>query len=498
MSTEPSTQHPREPREISHSRLNLWLSKLPNHVMPLNMDLAQQVVNEIYHEDSTSESLATLIQQDPALCLKLYLKASRQLKDRDGNIQGLIHLIGLLGTEQIKHVIRDAPKKQAPSDGQKELLSASLFAAVLAYRLLPKKHGTRAERFFLPALLFNAPLWLMWSAAPKLMNHGQQLASKKQKPLKPLCEETLGFSLQALLEKTQLFLPLPDLTLKALAIDYQKNIDIWKKARHLSHENLKEWTQANNHAKKILYSPEVGISMINHYVLAIYLDWNGKHIIRWSKLLANHLGITEDDLHKMVVTIANELHSPKNALHERYTSGRFSPLYRYRQLHKAMPADQPTSNGMVIQHYLNELRTSTKADDCVQLAMEALREGVKAERCIMIKIDKRHLLLPRDEKGDEVLRVDIADCGPMFAKLIKKPTAITIEKAQLPLLRAQLPIPLTRLWQPHPCGLMSLFHDGHPYALVICDHKHWSREHQQYFKAIGKQLVQTLNQCEIR
>lgn len=495
------------------SRLALWLSKLPSHVIPLNTTLAQQIIRELNDEESTAETLAQLIKQEPILCLKLYLKASRQLKQREadteGNIQGLIHLIGLLGTEQIKQVIKDAPKQKSSTEGQQELYSASLFAAELACRLLPGKHGTRSERFFLPSLLFNAPLWLMWTAAPKVMQHGQTQASKRKHALKPLCQKVLGFSLESLLEQTQAFLPLPELTLKALALDFQDNIEFWSKVRQLSYDDVKAWAQEDKAAKHQLYSPEVGLKLINHYVLAIYLDWNGKHIKRWKKLLSNHLALDEDALDDAVIEVASQLHSSQseNNKSSLYLSGRFSPLYRYRQLHKALPADKPSDNSDIIQHYLQQLSQTTQPQHCLQLAMEALSEGVQAEHCIMLKINQRQLTIPlvygfdslKQERLNELLslQLDIADCGAMFTSLLKKPTAIAADKTQLPRLFNQLPVALTRFWQAQPCGLMSLFHREQPYAIVICDHKNWNNERHQHFKRIGKQLSQTLRQCEI-
>jgi len=128
MNAQSKINEPATPRPLSklskNNRLAIWLSKLPKHVMPIDGGLAKLIVNEINDDASTADKLAALIKQEPILCLKLYLKASRQLKERE-NIQGLVHLIGLLGTEQIKHVIGDAPKQKTAPAGQQELYSAS-------------------------------------------------------------------------------------------------------------------------------------------------------------------------------------------------------------------------------------------------------------------------------------------------------------------------------------------------------------------------------------
>lgn len=478
--------------------------------MPLNKTLAQRVLHELKDDDATADSLAELIQKEPALCLKLYLKARRKLNEREGSIQGLVHLIGLLGFNQIEEVVKQAPKQESHSAGQQELFSASLFAAELAATLLPEKHGTRGERFYLPSLLFNAPLWLMWSAAPKIMHHGQSEASEKRKALKPLCEKTLGFSLQSLLNQTQIFLPLPDLSLKALQVDLYNHIDIWHKVRRLNEQEVKDWAESDKELKAILFSPETGLYLINHYVLAIYLDWHGKHIRRWERFLASHLSMEPAVLREKVIDIANHLHEKVDSQYPSYLSGRFSPLYRFRQLHKALPSDKISDNQTVLSHYLTQLRETRQSNHCLQLAMEAFREGMHVEHCIILAIDKQELHIPLsfgltnnsdnkkiDSKKKSPTRFSLAECGALFNKLLHKPTAIQVDNAQVKRLESQLPIALMRLWKPRPCGLMSLFHQGRPYAIVICDHRQWNKDKQSAFKDIGKQLAQTLKNCTI-
>lgn len=503
-------QHQNFSAQVSadNPRLSMWLSKLPNYVLPLNGTMARRVISEINDDNSTAEKLALIIRQDPTLCLKLYLKAKRQLKDKDGNIQGLVHLIGLLGFDQIKQVVRSAPKQKDPSPGQQELLSASLFAADLATRLLPEKHGTRGERFHLPALFFNAPLWLMWAAAPKLMDHGQTRASKHKQKLKPLCEKTLGFSLHSLLEQTQAFLALPKLSLDSLAVDYSKDIEFWLRVRRSTFKDIKSEIKDNKNAKKILYSAEAGINIINHLVLAIYLDWHGKHIQRWTRLLSNHLSLPEDDVKDIIMEVATQLHSPADDdAGDSLLSGRFSPLYRYRQLHKAMPPDLPTGNDTIILQYMDQLSKVTQSNKCFQLALEALSKGVQAEHCLLLKINKEQINIAlsfgfieankESHQLESTLQVNINECGPLINKLMTKPMAISVDGSQLTILKQQLPQALTQLWAPRPCGIMSLFYDNEPYAIVICDHKDWNNEQQVQFKRIGKQLAQSLKQCEI-
>ncbi len=491
-------QKPTPTASGENTRLAMWLSKLPGYTLSLDSHITQKILKEISDPASSTERLAALIEQDPVLCLKLYSKVMRQLKGRESNIQGLIHLIGLLGTQQIKQIIKDSPKDKTAYKGQRELLSASLFAAQLAIRLLPEKHGTRGARFFLPSLLFNAPLWLMWKAAPKLMQQGQVLASEKQQALEALSKKKLGFSLRTLLKSTSQFLSLPELTLKSLAIDLSEHKVFWCKARCINPEQLSEWIQQDKPAKHRLYSPEAGIYLINHYVLAMYLDWNGKHSQRYSTLLARHLNMTEEALHQIIIDVANTIQLPSSI------KGQFTPLYRYRGMHKELSEEQANNTAAIIQQYLLQIGASHDSNTCLQLTLEALTEGIKVEHCMIFKITGERLKVPfsygfvNQGNSQEIasLDIDFKDCGQLLKALLEKPMALSIESAQLPRINQQLPSAITQYWQPRPCGLMSLFHQGKPYAIIACDHHQWNQNKQQQFKTIGKQLLQSLKQCE--
>ncbi|MFT6255489.1 MAG: HD-like signal output (HDOD) protein, partial [Granulosicoccus sp.] len=179
----------------SDSRLSIWLKKLPKNPLPINQTVANEVLSLLRDDNCNSPKLASCIQKDPLLCLKLFHGTEKQLNNKEGDIQHLVHLIGLVGMNKIEHVVNNSRKIASTPDGFMEILSASLFAAHLASTLLNKKHNASSDRFFLPCLFFNAPLWLMWVAAPKTMAHGKILASSKPQSYIALSVKKLGFKL---------------------------------------------------------------------------------------------------------------------------------------------------------------------------------------------------------------------------------------------------------------------------------------------------------------
>ncbi|MBX2810096.1 MAG: HDOD domain-containing protein, partial [Cellvibrionaceae bacterium] len=317
------------PTEVSgKSRLHLWLHKLPQHKLPINAVLARAIKTEINNIDSTSERLAALIQQDPPLTLALFNTAQQRMQAKEGDIQSLAHLISLLGIDQLETLITPIPKALSLPRGQRELFAASLFAAELTKTLLPTKHGTVGERFYLPSLLYQAPLWLMWQTAPKLIGYIQIAASEKQKPLNALCQQKIGFTLPVLFKKVNNYIALPPLTLKALAIDLNEDLKLWATIKQLSPSSASAWFNKHKSEKHRFFAPEMGVYLIHQYVLAVYFDWQGRHIQRWQDLLGLHLGLDQDELQTLVRESAGDLILPK------HLSGSLAPRYRLNGLHR--------------------------------------------------------------------------------------------------------------------------------------------------------------------
>jgi hypothetical protein len=487
--------------EQANSRLSLWLQKLPSHTLAVNHRVARKVLNEIADQNSSSTPIALLLQQDPVLCLKLYLQVKRKLNNKDTRIQGLEHLISLMGTESIKQLINQAPKdsqaKYAVSDSQQELYAASFFAAQLASQLLPKKHGTQGKLFFLPALLLNAPLWLMWVAAPKLMALVKTAKSENNKttnPLEGLFEQKLSFPIHDLLEQTERYLPLPELSLKALTTRLDKDTEFWAKVNYIPMAQLLPWIANDSEAKRRLYAPEIGLYLLNHYALAVYFDKQGKHIKRLGRLAARHLGISEQDFNQDVITIASTLELPQEM------KGRFSPLYRYRGLHKELSDDKVYSNTAILKQYLLKLKQSKVSNNSLQLALEAFMQGAEVQRSMIFVIKENRLILKylAGFTGDALknLNINFNDAGELFVHLLDQPVVIIADKRKLPRIVQQLPTALAQYWEPRPCGIMSLFNHGEPYAIVVCEHNDWSAQRHEHFTIIGKHLLHNLKHCD--
>ncbi len=287
-------------RTSKRPSLALWLKKLPQSPLAIDFHVAKRTRWLLNDDDCSNDKLADAMKQDPVLCLKLFQFTDKRVQKKDGEIQSLMHLISLTGLNLIGDTLQNAKTTEKHPDGLQELLSTSLFAAQLSGELMGEKFRCSKQRFFLPALFFNAPLWLIWSAAPKIMSQGQLLASRRNKSYIHLSEKHLGFSLTELLKHSGKYIHLPHSTQKALAINPKEDIKLWAKLHHYNKKQLSALFSDDKQLLHYFFSIEMGIYLINQYALAIYLDWGGKHRQRYEKLLCRYLKLSRSAFRKQV------------------------------------------------------------------------------------------------------------------------------------------------------------------------------------------------------
>lgn len=485
------------------SRLGLWLNKLPNTSLPINSATANHIARLLDDEHCDSDKLAQRIKQDPILCLKLFHCAKQALAKREGDIQHLVHLIGLIGMNKVEQVISHNPKKNIVPDGFNEILSASIFAAHLSNTLLINKHHGQNDRFFLPTLFFNSPLWLMWIAAPKAMTQGQALASRQQQPYESLCLKKLGFQLSDFQNQVPDVIDLPLLTQQALAIRPTQELRFWARAHHLNDSAFSLWLAQDKLAKQLFYSVEMGIYLLNQYVLAIYLDWNGKHIKRYAHLLSRHLGIEASALHKHMTESALSIRLPT------HLKGVFSPICRIKGLHKEdLPAStQAPSPLSHTQHakkepslnkWLVKMRQSKSVNTAYHTTLLALSQGAKVNHCIIMNVDKESIHTHACYGFDDSSRMhsfyyDQHHTSPLFHQLMQKPSCISITANNMQKAMRNIPADFSQLVDMQSCAFISIFSHGQVQAIIYCDHSQWDEKKHHSFKLISKSLSKALD-----
>ena len=476
----------------SHVRLAIWLNKLPQNPLPIDTTIARQVLRLLSDDDCDCPQLARLIKQDPALCLKLFHCADEAMRDRDGDIQHIAHLISLMGFGRLESIIRQCQYTQRRQQGLQEIYGASLLAAHLASELLSIRHGAANERFFIPTLLFNAPLWLMWASAPKTMIQGQHKVSKEQRAIIRTGRKMLGFELPELFKKARSFVHLPKITQKALAIDINDNRQFWATANHLGDTKLEQWLKEDKQAKQRFYSVETGIYLLNQYTLAIYLDWNGKHIRRYTRLLCRHLKMDEQEFGATILDLAMHMPLPH------YLKGQLSPIQRLRGLHREEHQGNNSQNSS-IEAWLKKIRACDSVDSALQQTLEALAKGVGVEHCIIMEVDDQEIHTQSQygyaqESPISSFHQQRGNLKNLFSQLIQQPACVAIQNKDLDKAAKKMPAQFAQYCELKPCGFLSVFHEDKPKALIYCDRSQWDTKTHKDFKTVGKHLSKKLKE----
>ncbi len=489
----------------SDARLEIWLKKLPKNPLPINLTIANQISRLLLENDCDSTKLAKLIRQDPILCLKLFSFTENVLKEREGEIQHIVHMIGLIGLNKIEHIINNSRKyhNQRLNEGFHEILSASFFASHISPLILKRYEGNH-DRFFLPTLFFNSPLWFMWIAAPKTMEHSQRLASRKQQSYVALSVKKLGFKLPDLLSQAHKFVHLPDTTHKALAINPTKDKHFWAKVHRLSDEKLKQWFTHDKQAREHFHSIEMGIYLVNQYAIAVYLDWNGKYIQRYQDLLSRYLHIEKEEFQQLVFALTENIDCPiqyKKTL---------SPLYRLKGLHKEpveidhkknipSPSSDKHTTQKTLAQWCEIIHKSKNVKNAIDNTLAAMTQGIGAEHCIILEMDEEDIHTEacygfKQESSINRFHYDWKKNNNIFKKLSEKPACLKLSNGDISKASKSFPQEFTAYCDLQPCALLSIFDHKKPKAIIYCDHKDWNNEKHLLFKQVGKTLSKTLQQ----
>ncbi len=503
-----------EPSNNAH--LTAWMRELENRPRSLNPHISNEVAHLLHEDDCTSDKLAKLIKQDPVLCLQLFEYAEQMLKGREGEVQHIVHLVSLIGLNAVEHQVRESSKNPALNKqaGFQEIIAASIFAAHISASLLTDRHHANSERFFMSALLFNAPFWLMWGTSPKIMSRCQVLASRLQQRYPALSIKKLGFSIPDLLSQSGSFIHLPVMTQKALMINPQKNIHLWAKALRYDDRALAQWFREDKTSRMFFNSVEMGIYLINQYVLAIYFDFNGKHIRRYSQLLGLHLRIDTDQLKEQCLNLASSVSLP-NSIPQSAT-----PLYRMRQLHRQPPEDQQkkpsskTNNAAVsntqskplkdaesstlpINQYIRDIRSSHSIESAFNATLLACSKGIGTDHCLIMNVAQQAIKTQLCDGFTSDSAIMSLSCernqqNNLFDQLTRKPACLSIAASDIDKASRKMPAAFVEALTLQPCAFLSIFQHQQAKAIIYCDHSQWDRQKQHQLKLIGKHLTQAL------
>jgi HD-like signal output (HDOD) protein len=498
--------------------LKKWLARLENlRDLPLLPETPSRVLDAINRPNSTADSVAQIIRQDPVLCLHLFDSANRIVSKSGNEIKHLPHLLSLLGLPNVGQQVRNAPvlseKQVQQNPGYIEALTQSHLCAEIACRLMPLK-GTSADEAWFPALLLQAPLWSLWHHEPKRMAQRQVLLNQTPQRTTEIDELMLG-------------MPLPTLVGSLLphwALPHSCR-HIWHMETSLTRLSLAHIHRRKTAALLTRYPQQESIlQSIDWLLLSCQLaanqfciSWFHRHSLRAHKVLAYSLHQPLDKVIYLVHQAAShcawlgpqQMH-PASRLLMRWDQHYLQPRQVQAQ---ARPAEQQkgeqqkppiettkhSSNQVLLQANLTRLNERgadfANLNQLLGVVVNTLNEGVGLKQVTLLTLNRnrdtlqshfstgiepdaplRHLRLPLDEGARQGVIGQLLEQNKSLMITAKNRKAAL--NALPPLLTEQLP--------DDDLALMPLLHRDHPIGLLLAASPQFTQADYQRFKHCGQ------------
>lgn len=516
--------------------LKQWLAQLENlRELPLLPETPSRVLDAINRPNSTADSVAQVIRQDPVLCLHLFDSANRIVSKSGNEIKHLPHLLSLLGLPNVGQQVRSAPvlsKTQAQQNpGYIEALTQSHLCAEIACRLMPLK-GLSGEEAWFPALLLQAPLWSLWHHEPERMAQRQSLLYQTPQRTTEIDELMLG-------------MPLPTLVGSLLphwALPHSCR-HIWHMEAPLTRLSLAHIHRRKTAALLTRYpQQESTLQSIDWLLLSCQLaanqfciSWFHRHSWRAHKILAYSLHQPLDKVIYLVHQAAshcawlgpqqmhpasrllmhwNQHHlqqqlQPQQAKQQQYQELQHQELQHQKSQTQARPAEQQageqqnppqeatkhSSNQVLLQANLTRLNERgadfANLNQLLGVVVNTLSEGVGLKQVTLLTLNRnrdtlqshfstgiepdaplRHLRLPLDEGARQ----------GVIGQLLEQNKSLMITATNRKAALNALPSLLTEQLPGDDIALMPLFHRDHPIGLLLATSPQFTQTDYQRFK----------------
>lgn len=428
----------------------------------------QEALTEAFESDSlTNSELTAIIKADPLMSWHLYQFAKAQLKNKDTQIQSVNHILNLFGFGAIKQLILDKQPLDVTDKPSLKALTASYYCAHFATELLPEKHGTQGERFFLPTLVYCLLI------TERL--HQQEL---------DLTSHDLAKLLRMLHEQTPPNTT-PRLTERTLALNLSRHCSCLAKIRKRAYEPDRVNKLLTKHSKdrQVFDDQPAGIYLLAQVMMAYYFDTTGQHKARFIALLSAHLRMLPDDLRLKLAVLSKKYARPTFDLglapHKQYKSNTANT----GALH-----DPVFFSACMQQLETNDSFTKVQR---IELARTAILRGIGASHCVFMVFNKT-MELRTLGKGPIECSLKKTELGPLFEHLLKKGNTYRLKREHQVNAMSQLPSAWLSQWQPSPASFSAVI-SHKPLGIAYADKPEWNESDHTHFSQICKALNKALS-----
>ncbi len=495
--------------------LKQWLAQLENlRELPLLPETPARVLDAINRPNSTADSVAQIIRQDPVLCLHLFDSANRIVSKSGNEIKHLPHLLSLLGLPNVGQQVRTAPvlneTQVQQNPGYTEALTQSHLCAEIACRLMPLK-GISADEAWFPALLLQAPLWSLWHHEPERMTQRQVLLNQTPQRAAEIDELTLGMPLATLVASLLPHWALP-----------HSGRHIWHMEAPLTRLSLAHIHRRTTAALLSQYPQQESTLQSTDWLLLncqlaanqFCLSWFHRHSWRAHKLLAFSLHQPLDKIIYLIHQAAShcawlgpqQLHPASRLLMNWIQPQQVQKQEFQNQPHPSQQQDRETpslpaeptkhsSNQVLLQANLTRLDERgadfANLNQLLGVVVNTLSEGVGLKQVTLLTLNRnrdilqshfstgiepdsplRHLRLPLDKQTRQ----------GVIGQLLEQNKSLMITSKNRKAALNALPNLLAEQLPEDNIALMPLLHRDHPIGLLLAASPQFTQTDYQLFK----------------
>jgi hypothetical protein len=466
-------------------------------LLPSTRKAFQQLVQKTHF---SFDSLATIAEQDPALCLNMLLRIKQRNPDSLGQIHTAASCISLLGMEEVVKLVKHTPTLDtSPKSRSARNYMALLNTAVLAGRIAAQwakiKPGLNERQAQWSAMLASAPLW-PWqlqqvSASQTTLNQMSQ-----GKDLIPALEASFGKLTKSRLRQWQSLagaLALP----RVCQLLWQQQC--WPKPKEWQVLRVQKLNSIEDRAlKHQCQQPEMLIYMANALANQYQQGAYRFKTKRWLYLSANFLNRDVEQLHQEVVAInllmakrGRRLFSVSSLLAPTHASAPQSLVYfcekepaEFKMARNAPKVDPNVkSKERKIDHsrlkrLMQQLNEAPESFGdwhyLMRSVLKGITEGIGLKHAYMMVQNKsRNAAKVYYQQGlaetDPLCHFSISlDKASIFKKMLEKPASLMVTNQNRDKMLRGVPAAQQNILPEH-FMMMSLFSNQYPVGIIFAD-----------------------------
>ncbi|MCF7201132.1 HDOD domain-containing protein [Pseudomonas oligotrophica] len=470
------TTAPSLPRSIP-----AWIRALDDVQLPAFAGPHARVGAALRDSSLSMRQIADEIHASPVLALTFIREANRSSAGVNpvDSLESALSRIGLRRAEELLARIPAREPQEMPR-ALRQMVLISRHASQQANGLFAGRLARLWQEIHWGSLLFLAPVWVLLTAYPQLLEAWEQRLLVRREPARRLEQELLGVPLQELCLALARHWHLPEWIVQGYRL-LGGNRRLLIKALRIARDNehplhQQQLLDADPDLRRWLTLPSNTIVLANGLALAAHHSWGDVHSLRWQRLAGLYLQLPLGEVQQLVHQHAVEsarAFGPTELWHP--AQGLLWP-WQSRFQQRQSRAAPPDAQALAVWREQCRLLLAEPSPfaNVLQLTQAAClaTHSLGLQRVLLLLVDRRQQRLVAQQSAglpDAAARLVLApEQSQVLRRLLEKPALLRLRPDNLASYSALLPGSLKSLFASEHLLLRSLG-AGRPAMLLVVD-----------------------------